>query len=281
MLTGDAEMIELPEATVLAKQISETVIGRRIENVIAAQNPHKFAWYYGDPKEYHDLLARSVIGTAAGYGGLVEIAANNAILLFGDGVSLRFFEKGEKLPDKHQLWIEFEDGSSLVSSVQMYGGIWAFPAGGFDNKYYRMAKEKISPLSDAFDRIYFDALFNEGNGRLSLKAFLATEQRIPGLGNGVLQDMLFNAKMHPKKKVNTLSEKDKDELLSSLKATLSRMVADGGRDTEVDLYGRKGGYRTILSRNTVGKPCSVCGTIIRKEAYMGGSIYFCPLCQKA
>lgn|GEM_PF-2077218 len=30
------------------------------------------------------------------------------------------------------------------------------------------------------------------------KAFLATEQRIPGLGNGVLQDILWTARIHPK-----------------------------------------------------------------------------------
>ena len=273
-------MIELPEAAVLAKQVNEIVTGKRIKKVIAAQHPHKLAWYCGDPKDYQSLLAGKVIGAAVSHGGLVEIAASNAILLFGDGVSLRYFAEGEKLPDRHQLWIEFEDGSSLVSSVQMYGGIWAFPAGNFDNKYYRISKEKTSPLTDAFNGTYFDALFGEKTDRLSLKAFLATEQRIPGLGNGVLQDILFNAKMHPKKKVITLSKKDKEELLNSLKLTLSRMAADGGRDTETDLYGRQGGYKTILSRNTANKPCSICGTIIKKEAYMGGSIYFCSMCQK-
>lgn len=273
-------MIELPEATVLAKQINETVADKRIKKVVAAQSPHKFAWYYGDPQEYDGLLAAKTIGTAVSYGGFVEIAASNAVLLFGDGASLRHYAKGEKLPHKHQLWIEFEDGSSLVSSVRMYGGIWAFPAGSFDNKYYRMSKEKPSPLIVSFNRDYFDALFSGETGKLSLKAFLATAQRIPGLGNGILQDILFNAKMHPKKKVSTLSRKDREELLNSLKSTLSRMVAGGGRDTEADLYGRQGGYETILSRNTANMPCSVCGTTIKKEAYLGGSIYFCSTCQK-
>ncbi len=273
-------MIELPEATVLAKQIGETVNGKKIKKVTAAKSPHKFAWYYGDPKEYRGLLVGKAIGTAASYGGLVEISVGDATLLFGDGVNLRYYAAEEALPDKHQLWIEFEDGSSLVGSVRMYGGIWAFPAGSFDNKYYKMSKEKIPPLSDAFNGTYFDSLFCEKTNKLSLKAFLATEQRIPGLGNGVLQDILFNAKMHPKKKINTLSSKDKKELLDSLKLTLTQMVAGGGRDTETDLHGRPGGYKTVLSRNTVNKPCLVCGTIIKKEAYMGGSIYFCPTCQK-
>jgi len=42
-------MIELPEAFVLSRQINETVSGKTIKNVIAAQSPHKFAWYSGDP----------------------------------------------------------------------------------------------------------------------------------------------------------------------------------------------------------------------------------------
>ena len=276
----NAKMIELPEAIVLAKQIDKTTTGKRINKVTAAKSPHKFAWYYGDPKEYHGLLVGKAIDSAASYGGLVEISANGATLLFGDGANLRYYPEEEVLPDKHQLLIEFEDGSSLVGSVRMYGGLWAFPAGSFDNKYYQIAKEKIPPLSNAFNRTYFDSLFHEKTNKLSLKAFLATEQRIPGLGNGVLQDILFNAKMHPKKKLKTLSSKDKGELLDSLKLTLTQMVNGGGRDTETDLYGRRGGYKTLFSRNTVNKPCLVCRTTIKKEAYMGGSIYFCPRCQK-
>ncbi|MCK9356230.1 MAG: endonuclease VIII, partial [Dehalococcoidia bacterium] len=38
--------------------------------------------------------------------------------------------------------------------------------------------------------------------------------------------------------------------------------------------------KTILSRNTVGQPCPACGTSIQKEAYMGGSIYYCATCQR-
>jgi formamidopyrimidine-DNA glycosylase len=272
-------MIELPEAAVIAKQINETVGGKKIKNVVAAQSPHKFAWYFGDPQEYKSLLTGRVISKAVSYGGQVEITAGNAKLLFSDGVNLRYYNKGEELPDKHQLLLEFDDGSSLVGSVQMYGGLSAFPEGENDNKYYLIAKEKPSPLSNDFDEAYFGSLFDEGGANLSLKAFLATEQRIPGLGNGVLQDILFNAKMHPKKKKGTLSVTDQRILFDSIKNTLSEMTAKGGRDTENDLSGRPGGYRTKLSKNTVGRPCSVFGTSIKKEAYLGGSIYYCARCQ--
>jgi len=72
----------------------------------------------------------------------------------------------------------------------MYGGIIAFRK-NFDNPYYLGALSKPSPLDDAFDEACFGRLLSDAKSNLSAKAFLATEQRIPGLGNGVLQDILF------------------------------------------------------------------------------------------
>jgi len=273
-------MIELPEALNIAGQINDTIHGKRVASVIAVQTPHKLAWYYGEPQKYSVLLVGRTIGKANAYGGLVEIRAENANILLGDGAGIRFHRKNEPRPAKHQLLIEFDDHSAISISIQMYGGIGAFLEGELDNPYYRVAKEKPSPLSSTFDKVYFGRIVSAQEvQKLSLKALLATEQRIPGLGNGILQDILFNAKMHPKKKVNTLAETDKEVLFNSLKTTISAMAAKGGRDTELDLFGRPGGYKTILCKNTVNKPCPVCGTIIQKEAYMGGSVYYCEKCQ--
>ena len=272
-------MIELPEAVTLAKQLAETLSGKTIRNVVAEHTPHKLAWYFGNPQGYGALLTGKVVDRATSYGGQVEIAAGDARITFSDGVNLRYFQQGEKLPDKHQLLLEFDDGSFLVGSVQMYGGLMAFPEGQNDNQYYLVAKEKPSPLTPDFDEDYFSALFVEGTDKLSLKAFLATEQRVPGIGNGVLQDILFNAQMHPKKKVGTLSDADRKLLFESIKATLAEMVAAGGRDTDNDLFGKPGRYVTELSKNTAGQPCSICGGLIQKEAYMGGSVYYCATCQ--
>jgi formamidopyrimidine-DNA glycosylase len=273
-------MIELPEATNIAGQIIGTVSGRRIASVVAGHTPHKLVWYYGDRHKYSQLLVGRTVGKADAFGGLVEVKVENASILLGEGVGIRFHDKNEPRPAKHQLLVEFEDGSALSASVQMYGGLGCFIQGELDNPYYKVAGEKPSPLTPAFDRGYFEGIISSPDvQKLSLKALLATGQRVPGLGNGVLQDILFNAGMHPKKKVNTLSEKGGEVLFRSVKNTLSAMASRGGRDTEFDIFGRPGGYQTVLSKNTVGKPCPVCGTVIKKEAYMGGSIYFCEKCQ--
>lgn len=272
-------MIEIPEAAVLARQCSEALVGKTIEGVVAAASPHKFAWFHGDPAGYRGLLSGKRMEGAWAFGGLVELAAGDCRILFGDGVSLRYHATPESVPGKHQLCLTFTDSSALVCTVQMYGGMWAIPYGEDLGSYHRTAKEKPSPLSEAFHEAYFDSLRDDETAKLSSKAFLATEQRIPGLGNGVLQDILWNARIHPKRKMGTLSSGEFEVLYRAVRSTLAEMTAAGGRDTEKDLYGKAGGYVTKLSRNTVGKPCPVCGSILQKASYLGGAIYWCGGCQ--
>ena len=181
-------------------------------------------------------------------------------------------------PRNTSLAIEFDDGSLVAYTVAMYGGIWAYK-GSFDNPYYQGSLKSISPLDDDFNEACFDEIFNNTSKNISLKALLATDQRIPGLGNGVLQDILFNAGVHPKRKKSTLTDFQKGELFLSLKVTLKKMADMGGRDTEKDLFGNFGGYKTILSKNTLKDPCPNCGNAIVKEAYLGGAVYYCPSCQ--
>lgn len=273
-------MIEIPEAIILSHQIIETLHGKRIVDVIVNQTPHKFAWFFGDPSEYNSKLIGKTIEKAYIYGGFIEIILGNTKLLLGEGINLRYFIKGEKVPQRHQLLIQFDDKSVLVATIQMYGGMWCFEGEEFDNIYYQLAKEKPSPLSDEFDFKYYENIISdESLQKKSVKAVLATEQRIPGLGNGVLQDILFNAKVHPKRKVITLSNEEIERLYNAIKSTLHEMVIKGGRDTEKDLFGCTGGYTTKLSKKTLKEPCVVCGGNIIKKSYMGGSIYYCEGCQ--
>jgi formamidopyrimidine-DNA glycosylase len=272
-------MQELPEAAVLAAQINQTLAGKRITRASAGHTPHKFAWYSGDPAEYNARLARKTIGPAYPIGGLVEIQVDGWLVVLSTG--LRYHPANELRPKKHQLLLEFEDGSAASATIQMWGGLLCFPAGeqAVESMEYRLAKHCPSPLSEAFDRVYFERLFTEETSKLSAKAFLATGQRIPGLGNGVLQDILWKARLHPKRKIAGLDGEEIERLYTAIKCVLREMTEQGGRDTERDLFGAPGGYQTILSKNTVDTPCPSCGTLIRKEAYMGGSIYVCEGCQ--
>jgi len=274
-------MNELPESINLARQLKDTVVGKRVQSALANASPHGFAWYWGDPALYPAMLEGRAIQGASTHGMYIELLLEGDMwVTYNDGINLRYHAPGAKRPEKHQLILEFDDGSALTASVQMYGGMMAFPAGAMDdNEYYRVAHDKPSPLTDAFDAAYFEGILSAAPPKLSAKGLLATEQRVPGLGNGVLQDILFRAGIHPKRKAAALTSAECDALFGSVKQTLADMTAKGGRDVEKDLFGNPGGYPTLLSNKTAKFPCPVCGAAIVRQAYMGGNVYFCPVCQ--
>jgi formamidopyrimidine-DNA glycosylase len=274
-------MLELPEANVVAHQLARTVLGRPVAHVVAGQSPHRFAFFSGDPGEYDAALRGKAVVGAVSTGGFVELRFGDTSLLLNDGANLRYHEPDAALPGKHQLLVAFEDGSALTVTVQMYAGLICAPTGAIDNPYFVAANSKPSPLTDAFDAQWFHGLLAppEVQG-LSLKAALATEQRIPGFGNGVLQDVLWKAGMHPRRRVSSLDDAEVDALFSAVTGLLRQMAQQGGRDTEVDLFGAHGGYRTVMSKLRLSEPCPGCGGAKVKQAYLGGSVYFCPACQQ-
>ncbi|NLO09522.1 MAG: endonuclease VIII [Clostridiales bacterium] len=272
-------MLEIPESYTLANQMNNTIKGKIISYVQANHSPHSFAWYHGKPEDYNELLSGKTIGNSNPISGMLEIEVEDCRIVFTDGVTPRYYYDLKKVPKKHQLYLEFDDNTALVCTIQMYGGLWAFRDGEFDNMYYIGAKTKPSPLSDRFDRQYFESLRSEGTDKLSAKAFLATEQRIPGLGNGVLQDILYLSGIHPKRKMMDVTDGEYDNLFDIIKKTLRRMADQGGRDTEKDLFGNFGEYQTYLSKKTAFTPCVNCGYELHKGNYMGGTIYYCEHCQ--
>ncbi|HHX65720.1 MAG TPA: endonuclease VIII, partial [Chloroflexi bacterium] len=121
-------MIELPEAIVIARQITETVSGKRIARAVANASPHKFAFYSGDPAEYGDRLSGKTVGGAQGVGPHIQFTADDMMLSIS--APIRYHERDAKRPGKHQLLIEFDDGTAISAGAQMWGGFFCFPIGG-------------------------------------------------------------------------------------------------------------------------------------------------------
>ncbi|RHR22898.1 endonuclease VIII [Clostridium sp. AF19-22AC] len=270
-------MLEFPEVMARAAQLEKEVAGKKVTAVLPPNKSHKFCWFNGAPNLYEERIKDRRIESVSGFGIFVEILFDNGErLAVNDGVNVRFTDS-TKLPKTYQLLIIFDDQTALSFTVAMYGGI-ILHHGDYDNEYYEKSLHAVSPLSEEFSA-YYDRILAEGKPNLSAKAFLATEQRFPGIGNGVVQDILFEAGIHPKRKLNTLSQDDIIKLKESIVTVLEEMLKAGGRDTEKDIYGENCGYQTKMSKNSLTKGCPMCGGEITKEAYLGGSVYYCPKCQ--
>lgn len=273
-------MLEMPESYTISSQMEKILTGKIISYIEVLHTPHSLAFFHGEVKDYSNLLEGQTVVGAVCHGGMIEMDTEDSMIVFADGAYPRYYEDKKKYPKKHQLAIYFDDETAVFVSIQMYGIIYVFPKGKCTESYYVSASSKIDPLQEEFTFEYFKSLYPRNQKKMSAKAFLATEQRIPGLGNGVLQDILWEAGIDPRFDMREASESDFMALYTSVKKILKDMCDKGGRDTEKDLFGQKGKYITQLSKNSLFEPCIKCGHEIHKASYMGGTVYFCEYCQK-
>jgi formamidopyrimidine-DNA glycosylase len=276
-------VIELPEAINFARQISKDLKGKQIASGVRGSSPHKFAFTgkHSD-EEFAAIVKDKTIGAAVAEGSVIltDLKPGYVLSLGCGGERILYHTHEKTLPKKHQLLFNFKDKTYLTVTVSGWGEVRLLEQSEVP-KHPHIKRDAISPLSDAFTFAYFHSLFDalNENKRVSAKYFIISEPGIWGVGNGCLQDILYRAKIHPKRQMVTLSSEERRTLYHAIKETLNHMVALGGRDNERDLYNKSGGYQRLLHSKTVDRPCRECGTLIKKIKYLGGAAYFCPSCQ--
>jgi formamidopyrimidine-DNA glycosylase len=271
-------MIELPEAVAMARQLSKELTGKRIASATAGNSPHKWVWYKPSREELQAKLpGRTVSGaTAVGRGIHLQFKQGLALVVDDFGGRILFHQAGQRLPRRHQLFLEFNDESFLTVAIQGWGFIKVEPRDAPG-----IAPGAVSPVERAFTVARLGKLMDgcERREKDSIKTFFINGKSIAGIGNGYLQDILFRARIHPTRKVSDIAPDERKALHRAVKETVKEAIAQGGRATEKDIYGNPGRYQPAMDRYAKGKPCRACGTTIEAMKYLGGTCYVCPTCQ--
>lgn len=275
-------MIELPEAIVYSQQLNYVLSGKIIKEAIVGQNPHRFAFMGSlSPDEMSEILfAKSIVKCwADGNLILIELHPDHILSLGCGGERILYHPNSKKIPKKHQLLLKFTDNSSLSVTVSGWGELRILMKDELPN-HPHIKSDQLDPLSQAFNYNRFETLIEKlpSNKMISAKYFYITDPGLKGIGNGVIQDIFYYAKIHPKRDMKTLSLEEKQELFHTTKSILTEMVKLGGRNTEIDIYGDAGGYIQKITKEVLDTSCS-CGSLFVKKQYLGGSVYFCPSCQ--
>lgn len=276
-------MFEIPEYTVLARQMNAALVGKTIREGTLGNSPHKFVWYNRSHEEFAQLTAGKTVGAARVQGRWLSLPLEPGyILLFGEcGGKILFHPPGSPLPVKYHLLILFEDGSALSATTQMWGAMELYEAGLEQERQY-VKNMRPTPLDSTFTFDYFSALVDEllqGEKR-SAKSLLTQDQIIPGLGNSIAQDILFRAKVGPRRSLAEFSPGQRRDLYNAIVDVVAEVITGGGRNDETDLFGKPGGYIRVMDSGAAGKPCPDCGATVQKMQYLGGACYFCPKCQQ-
>jgi formamidopyrimidine-DNA glycosylase len=277
--------IELPEAQILAEQMNRKLLRKQIKSFHLQdyQKLQRIGFVNKDIKAF-DRLENRKIESITSRGNVIRVKLDlgvNLILAPEYGGRILFHTSGNTVPKKFHLKLDFNDNTSLTVALTGMGVIQALKDDELKLSYVykRDFSEVTSPLDETeftFER--FSKQLTEKN--VNIKSVLVGKDAvIVGLSNSAFQDILYQAKIHPKRKASELSEGERHSLYDAVRLVIRERIRLGGKDQFLDLDGKQGHYKPAMGPNMNGKTCLVCGASIEKLSLGGGQVYFCPKCQ--
>ena len=274
--------LELPEILTLTKQMNKEIKGKKIKNVVIKNYDSllRMGFIIPKPKELEARMVKKSIDSISGEGKwlLLQLKPEMQLLLGEILGKILFHKTKDTIPPKYNLLLEFEDNTFLTVIINFYGFIMAVTQKELNQLKYP-SKLGISSLDNKFTFQKFYEILQESEKEI-IKAVLLDQRKIAGIGNSYLQDILFKAKLHPKRKVGDISIGERKILFNIIRKILKEALRLGGRNNEFDLYNNPGGYKPILDKNIKGKSCPECGKKVEKLNILGSTCYVCANCQK-
>ena len=266
-------MPELPEITARAREMNETLVGKRISDIEVIQ-PKSLNVPEG---EFQSALTGAEILDVTNRGKWIFVETSQGWLLLNLGMGGEILlVTRDTLPEKYRLVFDFEDGSSLSLNFWWFGYAHYVPTSELDD---HQMSAKLGPNALEISADDLERLLDGRRGRI--KSFLLDQSKIAGIGNAYVHDILFLAKLHPLRQINTLEEENIQRLHQAIHDGLQPSVDKGGAFYEINLYGEKGGFTAddIIIGYREGEPCPVCQTEIEKIKTGSTSSFICPSCQ--
>jgi formamidopyrimidine-DNA glycosylase len=175
----------------------------------------------------------------------------SARIRFDDGSELRLIEHGTE--KKARLWLADD-----IDSVPELTRLGPDPARG------ELTRERLLEAVRAETR--------------QLKTLLTDPKAIAGIGNGLSDEILYEAKLSPMKRTDQLDEDEVSRLHAAALSVVERQVALLRESMDGELP-QKEPVEHYVVHDHKGDPCPRCGTKIAWISYADRDTFYCPGCQ--
>jgi formamidopyrimidine-DNA glycosylase len=132
------------------------------------------------------------------------------------------------------------------------------------------------PLTDDFTVDVLGAILQR-EGRKQVKGVLRHQGTIAGIGNAYSDEILHAARMSPYKPASSIEDEDLETLYAAIRGTVGDAVERSRGLAASELKGEKKSHLAVHGQT--GKPCPVCGDIVREVSFADSSLQYCPTCQ--
>ncbi len=262
-------MPELAEVEYFRK-IWNPGLGERIERV--ELHPRTRVFRGIAPEVFQKTLTGALLENSEARGKQMIFRFDRATLGLHLGMTgeLRL-EAGDYEPAKHDHLVLFQKRRALVFEDSRQFGRVLFHKGAVDPDWW----EKLPPdiLSREFTKEAISA-FLQRRKAAPIKAVLLMQERFPGIGNWMADEILWQAHMHPATPAGTINDP----------AALWKIIRQISRDA-IRIIGKDWSDPPdswlMNHRWAAGRTCPRCGVYLKRQEIGGRTTCWCPKCQPA
>jgi len=270
---------ELPEVETIKEDLRELVVGSKVEGaevldpaLVEQPSAEEFV---------RRLKGARIVGTRRRAKHLVlDLDSGDALVLqLKIGGQLLLVPPVEEPTTTLMLVLRLDEGRSLsLRDETGFTRARLVDAEGLEERFADLGPE---PLDEGFYPGYLREKL--GGRRARIKGLLLDQKVVAGVGNIYVDEAFFDARIHPTRKANTLTEGEWTTLQSAVKENLAAGIEHRGTTFSLyrDVLGRKGHHQDHLKVFVqAGKPCpGGCGGEVVREKVGGRATFLCPTCQ--
>lgn len=273
-------MPELPEVRVVVKALNNTILNKKITNLIIYK-PKIFKEF--SPQYFISILRDKKIEKIDNIGKHIIFFLSEKLVLLShlrmEG-KYRYYLNPPKEIDKHLVArFVFSDNSELhFLDKRLFG---TYMLRNLEN-YNKIPP--ISLLGPEPKDIDIEALFKKiKNSKMPIKTKLLDQSFVAGIGNIYADEALFAPKIHPLSKASDLSLEQLKDIIKNANEIMEKSYELGGTTlfSYESLNKQEGKYQDFLNiHSDTIKKCKVCGQKTLKLKVNQRGTYVCPNCQK-
>lgn len=268
-------MPELPEVETVVRGLRDDMVGRVFTRVTVSWPRQIVAL---TPDEFVGRLSGQRVLALTRRGKYVVFHLSQDVLLIHLKMTGRLYVSHNDMQDDRWIRVVFDlDNKRKMnfSDARKFGRLYLVKQ--LDEVTGSLGPE---PLSDDFTPEMFGSLLLRR--QTTIKSLLLDQQAVAGIGNIYADEALWQARIDPRRKANTLNDKEIQELHAAIRLVLQKGIDYEG--ASVNWYrkadGGKGNSQDYLNvYNRAGEVCTRCGTSLTKSRVGQRGTHFCPTCQ--